>query len=451
MSKLPIVAIVGRANVGKSSLFNRLVGFRQVIVADEPGTTRDSIEGRVVHDDVPFWIIDTAGMKTAEDDFELTIQDQIAQATDSADLILVVIEADVNISDEDRRVAKTALRSKKPVILVANKSDRAKHDDIDQFKKLGIKNQVLTSAMHDRGTKELLAQIADNIPKRKDDKADKTINVSILGRPNVGKSNLFNTMIKKQQSVVSDVAGTTRDVNRKTINYKKQAIQLMDTAGIRKSGKIERGVEKFSFLRTLAAIEESDICLLLMDINEPNTHLDQKIAGMVKEAGKGLIIVVTKWDTIEGDEEEFETLRKQIIFSFQHVPWSQLIFTSSVTGKNVAKLFELFVDIDMARQLKIETKDINKWLKSIQRHHLPAGLKNTHPSLKYATQVDTSPPTFRVFGRDTKFLHWSYKRFMDRELREVYDLVGTPVVFEFIDGPKDEPKVSRVKPMRGRR
>lgn len=433
--KLPIVAIVGRANVGKSSLFNAILERREAIVAHEAGTTRDSIAAKAQWGDHQFWLIDTAGMKDAADDFEFTIQEQIAQAADSADVIWVVAEANVPINEEDRKVAKIALKSKKPVYLVVNKVDKARGDDLDGFQRLGIKPIFPTSTTQNRGIGNLLDHLVANIPQAAERDADDRVRVALLGRPNVGKSALFNTLAKKQQAIVADRAGTTRDVNRAVVKYNSREIEIMDTAGIRRSGKIGVGIEHFSVIRSLAAIEQADVCLLLMDVNELNTGLDQKIAGMIEEAGKGLVLVVSKWDSVEGkDAYTRDALAPQIAHSFQFVPWAPLIFTSSVTGQNVTKLFDLVLQITERRKIRITTSRLNTWLGSVIAKHPPAGLKNRAPKLNYMVQEDDNPtPAFKVFGSHTKFLHWSYKRFMERELRHAFNYEGTAVQLWFIE------------------
>ncbi len=435
MKKLPIVAIVGRANVGKSSLFNAVLLRREAIVAREAGTTRDSISAKASYDGQDFWLVDTAGIKTAEDDFEFTIQEQITQAADSADVIWVVIEAHVPISDEDRRVAKLALKSGKTVILIVNKLDKAPKAVAENYQRLGIKQIFLTSTTQNRGIDEMLHYLVQQIPKALLKQDHDRIRVALLGRPNVGKSQLFNVLAKKQQAIVADRAGTTRDINRAIVRYQGREIEIMDTAGIRRSGKIEKGVEKFSVLRSLSAIEQADVCLMLMDVNELNVALDQKIAGLVKEAGKGLILVVSKWDA--ADEKTAFTrdqLAAQIKHNYQFVPWASLIFTSSVTGQNVTKLFDLVRDIMKERAKTIKTTELNQWLRKVVDKHPPAGLKNRSPKLNYAVHEEGNPvPSFKVFGSHTKFLHWSYKRYMERDLREHYGYAGTPIKFWFIE------------------
>jgi GTP-binding protein len=433
--KVPIIAIVGRANVGKSSLFNAILERREAIVAREAGTTRDSIMAKAEWQDQHFWLVDTAGMKDAEDEFEFTIQEQILQATDSADVIWVVTEADIPITEEDRRVAKLALKSRKPVFLVVNKVDKAKGQDLSGFERLGIKPIFHTSTTQHKGIEKLLDTLVESIPKATLKEDENRLRIALLGRPNVGKSYLFNTLAKKQQAIVADRAGTTRDINRAVVRFKSKEIELMDTAGIRRSGKIERGIEHFSVIRSLAAIEQADICLLLIDVNELSVQLDQKIAGMIKEAGKGLIIVVSKWDVALGkDAYTRDALAPQIAQDFNFVPWAPLIFTSAVTGKNVSNIFELALEIEKRRGKRIPTSELNRWLHTVINQHPPAGLKNHQPKLNYMVQETDNPiPAFKIFGSQVKFLHWSYKRYMERNFRELYGYEGTPVQFWFIE------------------
>lgn len=447
MSKknVPIVAIVGRANVGKSSLFNALLGRREAIIADEPGTTRDSITAKAeLESGKQFWLVDTAGMKDAADAFELTIQDQIIEAANAADIILVTVDATSIITDEDRRVAKLAFKSGKQLVLLVNKSDKAKKDQIALFEKLGIKPMVATSATQKRGFDELEEILEEMLPHATIEEADDRIRIALLGRPNVGKSSMYNALAKKQQAIVADRAGTTRDVNHTLVKYKEREIELLDTAGIRRSGRIERGVEQFSVLRSLQAIEQADVCLLLVDANELSVALDQKIAGMIKEAGKGLVIVVSKWDIKEKDAFTRDDVAPGIAYDFNFVPWAPLIFTSSETGKNVTKIFDLALEIMDRRAQSRTTRELNNWLKAVTDRHPPAGLKNRQPKLRYMVQEEGNPiPAFKVFGSQTRFLHWSYRRHMERMLREKWDYTGTPVQLWFID--RDEPKEKKFK------
>lgn len=483
-SKLATVAIVGQTNVGKSSLFNRLVRSQQAIVAREAGTTRDNVIGKVKYEiprrstdldsalpaagpqdktgrqlarygsgavasgggsghtqEAEFWLVDTAGLKDPEDEFEASIQEQIQEAADAADVILVVVDSTKYPTDEDRLVAKKALKSKKPVILVINKVDLKGTLATDEYLRLGIKTMIRTSAEHARGISSLVQAIATHIPKSSESEPDEVLRIALVGRPNVGKSHLFNSLAGKQQALVANVAGTTRDVNRVTIMYHSKPIELLDTAGVRRQGKIEVGIEKFSVLRTIQAIEESDICLLLMDVQELNTQLDQRLAGMIADAGKGMIIVVSKWDSAEGkDAYTRDALAPQIATTFKFTPWAPLIFTSAVTGQNVTKIFELAQDIYTRRKQTHQTAKLNKILAQAVMDHPPAGLKNTLPKLRYVVQTDTNPPWFVIHGSNLKLLHWSYKRFLERRFRDELDYTGTAIKFSFRQEEKTKEK-----------
>lgn len=436
MSKnLPKVAIVGQANVGKSSLFNRMLKTQQAVVAREAGTTRDSVLGKVTYRKQNFWLIDTAGLKDPNDEFEATIQEQIQDAVDASDLILVVLDSTKPFSNEDRLIAKKALKSKKPVILVLNKTDLKGNLPSEEFQRLGVKPIIRTSAEHNAGVEDLLFEITERIPKVREEREEEdVIKVALVGRPNAGKSYLFNTLAGKQQAIVANVAGTTRDVNRTEIRFNNQKIEIIDTAGMRKPGKQEVGIEKFSVLRTLAAIDEADICLLLMDANELNTQLDQRIAGLINDAGKGMIIVVSKWDSVEGkDAFTRDMLAPRIAYYFKFTPWAPLIFTSSKTGQNVTKIFDLILKVDRNRKRTARTATLNQLLQQASQKHPPAGLKNTHPKLRYISQSDNNPPWFIIHGSNLKFVHWSYKRYLERLIRENFDFSGTPIKFSFRD------------------
>jgi GTP-binding protein len=433
--QLPIVAIVGRANVGKSSLFNVILDRREAIVAREAGTTRDSIIAKAEYNGRHFWLVDTAGVKDPEDEFEFTIQEQITQAADSADVIWVMVEADVPVTEEDRRVAKMALKSRKPVFLVINKADKAKGTDLSSFDRLGIKPIIRTSSTQRTGLGQLLDSLAGVIPKATQQEDDDRLRIAILGRPNVGKSQLFNSLAKKQQAIVADRAGTTRDINRAVVRYQGREVELLDTAGIRRSGKIQVGIERFSVIRALSAIEQANVCLLLMDVNELNVQLDQKIAGMVKDAGKGLVLVVSKWDAVE-DKDAFtrDALAPQIAANYDFVPWAPLIFTSAVTGQNVTKIFDLALDIDVQRQKRIATPELNRWLRQAIDAHPPAGLKGRAPKLNYIVQETDNPtPAFKIFGSHTRYVHWSYRRYLETRLRQAYGYEGAAIQLWFIE------------------
>jgi len=445
MSKsLPTVAIVGQANVGKSSLFNRLVGSQQAIVAREAGTTRDNVIGKVSEGAHTFWLVDTAGLKDPADEFEASIQEQIDEAVVAADTILVVVDGTQYPSQDDRLVAKKALKSKKPVILIINKTDLKTSLPTEEFLRLGIKTILRTSAEHNQGTHKVLAEVATILPERQDTPDDNVLRIALIGRPNVGKSYLFNTLAGKQQAIVANIAGTTRDVGRVRMRYQGRDVVLLDTAGIRRSGKVQVGIEKFSVLRSLQAIEQADICLLLMDVNELNVQLDQKLAGIISEAGKGLILVVSKWDDVQGkDAYTRDALAPGIIRNFDFVPWAPLIFTSAVTGQNVTKLFDLAQDIDARRKIQLKTSEINQVIQESLNAHPAAGLRNAHPKIKYVVQTDVSPPWFVVFGNDLRYLHWSYKRYLEKAFRRKFGFEGTPIKFSWRDEKVEKAKRAR--------
>lgn len=435
--KLPIVALVGRTNAGKSSLFNRLVGHQDAIVAREAGTTRDAVYRTIRDRSGSYILVDTAGLKdNPTDDFEASIRDQVDEAVQTADLIILVKDSSEDAAQDDRDLAKSILRSKKPVILALNKTDLKESNPTENYLRLGIKEDhiVRTSAEHSRGIDKLSKLIHSEIPKVTAKTNDNKIKVALIGRPNAGKSYLFNTLAGKQQAVVANVAGTTRDINRVEVKYHGQTIELLDTAGVRRKGKIEKGIERFSVIRTASAIEEADICLLLMDVNELNTALDARLAGQIVEAGKGLVIVVSKWDSVIGkDAYTRDALAPSIARTFDFAPWAPLIFTSSTTGQNVTKIYDLILNISQQQHTKIRTSDLNDCLHEAIARHKPAGLKNTHPRLRYIVQTDVCPPWFVVYGSNLTYLHWSYKRYLDSKLRERFGFNGTPIKFSFRD------------------
>lgn len=429
--KLPVVAIIGQTNAGKSSLFNRLVRKSQAIVAREAGTTRDNVVGQV---EGQYILIDTAGLKEAADEFEAHIQDQIDDAVNSADVILIAMDATKYPNHDDKLIAKKALKSGKPVMLLLNKSDLGEALPAEEFRGLGIKNPLRVSATTGLNLNELRSQILSELKalghntNAKAVQQNDHLKIALIGRPNVGKSSLFNSLAQKQQAVVANLAGTTRDVNRTELKYKGRTIELLDTAGLRKPGKREVGIEKFSALRSLAAIEEADVCCLLVDATEPHSKLDQSLAGEIVKAGKGIILVITKTDLDHKDSNE---ILDDLEYDFNFVPFAPVVMTSSLTGKNVTKIFELAVNIDRARHAELKTSDLNKLLMDAINAHPPAGLKNTHPKLRYMVQTDTCPPWFVVYGSNLSLLHWSYKRYLERRLRDAYDFTGTPIFFSF--------------------
>lgn len=439
MKKLPIVALIGQTNAGKSSILNRMARKNIAIVAREEGTTRDNVMATI---DGSFILVDTAGLKDPNDDFEASIQDQIADAIDVADVILVTLDSARYFDHRDAKIAKDALRSGKPVYLVLNKCDLRESLPITEFRALGVapENIFYVSATTGQG----ISKLKGVLPKGKISQKDDVLKIALIGRPNVGKSSLFNSLAKKQQAIVSSRQGTTRDVNRVTVKYKGRDLEILDTAGLRKPGKREVGIEKFSAIRTLAAIEEADICALLIDSTEPHSKLDQSLAGQIVEAGKGIIMVVTKSDLLDeatptnyfGEENVRNRTAADFLIDslekdFDFLPYAPVLITSSETGENVTRLFELTLEIDKNRHTEIKTSDLNKILNEAIVLHPPAGLKNTRPKPKYIVQTDVCPPWFVVHGRELGLLHWSWKRFLERKIREKYPFVGTPIMFSY--------------------
>lgn len=441
---LPIVALVGPTNAGKSSLLNRLARRRVAIVAREEGTTRDSVSARI---DDAFLLLDTAGLKKPEDDFELSIQDQIADAVDAAQIILLTLDSSQYFDHAARQIARTALRSGKPVFLVLNKSDLGEALPIEEFRALGIAPERIlrTSATTGAGVDALktailqtLGTLCANSSDARGKMTEPDLKIALIGRPNVGKSSLFNALAQKQQAIVSSRQGTTRDINRVQVRYNGKTLEILDTAGLRRPGKREVGIEKFSALRSLAAIEEADICALLVDATEPHAKLDQSLAGQIVEAGKGIIVVLTKTDLVKGrgdgevtGEKSLESIVAGLEYDLNFIPYAPVLFTSSETGKNVTQLFALAEQIQATRQQVIPTTELNKILGEATSEHPPAGLKNTKPRPKYMVQTDVCPPWFVVHGHALGTLHWSYKRFLERKIREKYPFVGTPIKFSW--------------------
>ena len=452
MKKLPIVALIVQTNAGKSSILNRMARKNIAIVAREEGTTRDNVVARI---DDSFVLVDTAGLKDPTDDYEASIQEQIQDAIESADIILVTLDSSKYFNHRDAKIAKDALRSGKPVFLVLNKCDLKESLPITEFRALGIapENIFYVSATTGQGIRELKEGVLSEpifsseryLTERKNDEYSReSLKVALIGRPNVGKSSLFNALGKKQQAIVSSRQGTTRDVNRVEVRYKGRDLEILDTAGLRKPGKRKVGIEKFSAIRTLAAIEEADVCCLLVDATEPHSKLDQALAGQIVEAGKGIIIVVTKSDLLEnatptnyfgeenvGNRTAADFLLDSLEKDFDFLPYAPVIITSSETGENVTKLFELAIEVENSRHQEIKTSELNKILNEAIIAHAPAGLKNTRPKPKYIVQTDTCPPWFVVHGHDLGLLHWSWKRFLERKIREKYPFMGTPIMFSY--------------------
>ncbi|HSX41149.1 MAG TPA: ribosome biogenesis GTPase Der [Candidatus Saccharimonadales bacterium] len=432
MAVTPLIAIVGRPNVGKSSLFNRLVGVRQAITHETAGTTRDANYGALTWNKKHFILVDTAGIHRADGELDLAVQDQVKEVAKLADIIVVVVDAGNIITDEDREAATLALKTRKPVILVTNKIDTVRAGKADSFERLGVKEIIETSAIHGSGSGDLLDAVAsqiaeDTAPAEKED----VITLAFLGRPNVGKSSLYNSLVGKQQAIVSQIAGTTRDIGSTDLKYHGQTIRLLDTAGLRRRGKIEAGVEKYSSLRTLAAVAQADICVVVIDATELSVAGDQHIAGLAAEAGKGIILVVNKWDLIERDDKTQARYTRRLVSDFAFIHWAPLVYTSAIQGLNVARLFELTRQIAETRRITIPTGKLNSLIEKMVAKQPPAGLKGRQPKIKYATQTGTNPPTFRIFASYPSLVHFSYQRYLENGLRDAYEFIGTPIKLEF--------------------
>lgn len=431
MAVSPIVAIIGRPNVGKSSLFNRLTGHRQAIVHDQAGTTRDANYGSVLWSGQSFTLVDTAGLAPSEGDIEMQAQDQVRAVADIASVIIVMVDAATMATNDDIEAARLALKTGKPVILGLGKADTAHGVDTSHFASLGIPQIFAVSAVHGGGTGDLLDAVIESLGDTPPVVETDELKLALIGRPNVGKSSLLNALVGKQQAVVSDIPGTTRDIARADLRYHNRTIQLIDTAGVRRRGKIERGVEQFSVLRTMAAAREADVALLLLDATEPSVAGDHHMAGMVDEAGKGLIIVVNKWDAVEKDETTQGRLAKRLQRDFQFAWWAPLIFISATNGQNITKLFELVAEIDERRKIEIPTARLNKIIERMVTAQPPAGTKGRLPKINYAVQTGTEPPTFTIFCTYPDLIHFSYRRYLENGLRKEFDFTGTPIKLVF--------------------
>jgi GTP-binding protein len=433
MAVTPLVAIVGRPNVGKSSLFNRLTGTRQAITHETAGTTRDANYAGTEWRGRYFMLVDTAGLTNAAGEIEAAVQDQVRDVATMADMIMVVVDAGMEITTEDLEAARLALKTGKPVILALGKSDTLGTRTPDEFRRLGIPTIIPVSAIHGRGTGDLLDAITDqldNAPAAPPE-TDPPLRIALVGRPNVGKSSLLNALIGKQQAVVSSIGGTTRDTSTGHLKYHSRAVELIDTAGLRRPGKIERGIEQYSALRTLAAVHQSDVAILALDATEGPVAGDLALAGQIAEAGRGLILVMNKWDAVEKDDKTQAQMAARVQKQFQFVWWAPLVFTSAETGLHVTKLMELAAAIDDRRRSQIPTGPLNRLIEQLITKQPPAGLKGKQPKINYITQTDTQPPAFTIFCTYPDLIHWGYKRYLENNMRETYDFTGTPIVLSF--------------------
>ncbi|HEX6288512.1 MAG TPA: ribosome biogenesis GTPase Der [Herpetosiphonaceae bacterium] len=438
----PIVAIVGRPNVGKSTLFNKLVGERRAIVEDEPGTTRDRLYGESEWHGREFTIVDTAGILPGEEDEATASIAEIVRATraqaqlaiDEADAILFLVDVKQGITAADEEVAEMLRQTSKPVILGVNKADSLERvQNAVEFWNLGLGEPIPLSAYHGTGTGELLDALYEALPPFEEDPDEEyALKIAIVGRPNVGKSSLLNRLLGTERVVVSDVPGTTRDTIDTVLEYNGEKILLIDTAGIRRRGRIDQGIEKYSVLRALRAIERADIALLMIDATEGVTAQDAHIAGMVLDAYKGIAVLVNKWDAIEKDNETFEAWNNHVRAALHFIPYAPLLFISAKTGQRVEKLLELALLINGERNTRISTGKLNTILREAVRAHPPSSIhKGAHLRIFYATQAQVAPPVFLFFSNAPQEIHFGYKRYLENRIREQYPFVGTPIILVF--------------------
>ena len=430
MSK-PLVAIVGRPNVGKSLLFNRLAGQRISIVEDTPGVTRDRLYAECDWNGRDFDIVDTGGIEPKSDDDILRfIREQASIAIDTADVIIFVTDSRTGVTAADKDVANMLLRSKKPVALAVNKMDSIGAPDpvIYEFYSLGLGDPIAVSAMHGHGTGDLLDFCVEHFPPEDEteDKPD-AIRVAVIGKPNAGKSSLVNRSLGQERVIVSDVAGTTRDAVDSYFENDKGKYIFVDTAGLRKKSKVDDKIEKYSVMRAQDAIERADVCLIMIDARDGVTEQDTKVAGLAHEAGKASIIVVNKWDLIEKDGKTMDKMREEVRRDLAYMTYAPILFISALTGQRVDRIFELVNYVNEQSCMRIKTGMLNDVLADAQARVQPPTDKGRRLKIYYVTQTGVRPPNFVFFCNDARLFHFSYQRYLENRIRAVFGLEGTPV------------------------
>lgn len=435
----PIVAIVGRPNVGKSTLFNRLIGERRAIVEDQPGTTRDRVYGVTDWGGIEFTVIDTAGLQD-EDEIASSSLSEIARHTreqarmaiDEADVIVFMVDTKAGITTGDHEVADLLRRTDKPTILAANKADSTNRRELAvEFYELGLGDPITISAYHGSGTGDLLDRVVEALPEHEEEPETEGPKIAIVGRPNVGKSRLLNALLGQERSIVSDVPGTTRDSVDTQLVWAGQPLTLIDTAGIRRKGRVESGIEHYSVIRSMRAIDRSDVVLLVIDATESFTAQDLHIAGYVEEQKKGMVVVVNKWDLIEKDGSTMDEYRARAREALDFMPYAPVTFISAKFGQRVQQVIETALTVVDERDRRVPTAGLNKLLKEAVANHPPASKPNKWLKFYYATQVDVSPPTFIFFCNDPTQVHFSYRRYLENQLREHFGFTGTPIRMSF--------------------
>lgn len=432
MSK-PIVAIIGKPNVGKSSFFNYIIGQRISIVEDTPGVTRDRIYGEANWRDRNFTLIDTGGIEPENDDIILSqMREQANIAIDIADVILFMTDIRQGVTASDMEIATMLRRAKKPIILVCNKADQFGEPPAEmyEFYHLGIGEPHAISSANAIGIGDLLDEIYDQLPPKseeEEEEEEEKIKVAIIGKPNVGKSSLLNKILGQDRSIVSEIAGTTRDAIDSEYTNELGEYVLIDTAGIRRKSKINERVEKFSIMRTLLAIDRADVCLVLIDATEGVTDQDAKILGEAHERGKGIIIVVNKWDEIEKDDKTMNEFKKNIYNKLAYATYAPMLFISAKTGQRVPKIFELINEVNKQNSLRVSTSVVNEVINEAISVVQPPSDKGKRLKILYGTQASTRPPTFVIFVNDKELFHFSYQRYLINCFRNNFGLQGTPV------------------------
>ena len=427
----PIVAVVGRPNVGKSTLFNKLIGQRLAIVEDTPGVTRDRIFGDCEWQGREFLLVDTGGIEEGADDgINTHIREQAQLAIDAADCIVMVTDVHAGVTAADQEIATMLMRSGKPVMLAVNKVDKIGEPPMElyDFYSLGLGDVYPVSSVHGHGTGDLLDAVVENIREASvEEDNDDLITVAVIGRPNVGKSSLVNHVLGENRMIVADMAGTTRDAIDSLVENQHGKFVFTDTAGLRKRGKVESGVERYSVLRSLAAVERSRVCVIMIDATVGFTEQDSKVAGYAHEQGKACIIAVNKWDAVEKDGKTMDAMRTQLMQDFSFMSYAPIIFISAKTGQRIDRLFQLIKYVDEQNALRVTTGMLNELLARATARVQPPSDKGKRLKIFYMTQISTRPPTFVCFVNRADLFHFSYQRYIENQIRETFGLEGTPV------------------------
>ena len=431
MSK-PIVAIVGRPNVGKSMLFNKLTGKRMAIVEDTPGVTRDRIYGECEWNGRGFALVDTGGIEPGTNNEMLKFMRRQAEiAIETATVIIMVVDVTVGLTAADAEVASMLKRSKKPVVLAVNKCDQTGHANPDayEFYALGLGDPIEVSAVHGHGTGDLLDACVENFPPDDGEAYDEdVIKVAIIGKPNVGKSSLLNKILGEERVIVSNIAGTTRDAIDSYFENETGKYVFIDTAGMRRKSKVDDAIEKYSNMRSISAIDRADVCLILIDANDGVTEQDTKIAGLVHEAGKAAVIVVNKWDAVENKETNtMRDMEAKVRQGLSYMLYAPVLFLSALTGQRVDRLFQVIQDVHAQNTSRITTGALNSVLADATARVQPPTDKGRRLKIFYMTQASTKPPHFVIFCNDARLFHFSYQRYLENQIREVFGLNGTPI------------------------